>query len=429
MVLALITVGGTVTVARRQLSAFVLVLLSVNALLGSLVVLTFPAYTLYYPGKVHSWIFDAVAIAAFLLVNVAGALVPQRLASSVLGIIQNREGVPRLGLVLLAVLLPIACAETAATIAVKLGAARRYVPTVTRLAVQTEDWRLALIMSDDYREPDPLLLWRPVPRPPYGRQRFKGPDVLVPKPSDLMRVISYGDSNTDGAPDGQAWPNRLNTILGRADARLEVINAGVAGYSSYQGLQRLREEIGIYDPDVVLVSFGWNDVAQAIGPPDRAFAASGQFQSLNPAVIWLRRLLLKYDFILVAQEYMAPPPVESTAKVTYAPRVSLDDYASNLAEFVATARAHGTVPVLLTRPYRESIEALERSPSWRRFVPAYNRRVLEVAASTGVVAVDVQAAFAGRTNLFLDECHFTQEGHAVMARLLAQELGRSRIIW
>lgn len=38
-----------------------------------------------------------------------------------------------------------------------------------------------------------------------------------------------------------------------------MLYVGVVGYSSHQGLLRFREEAGTYEPDLVLVSFGWND--------------------------------------------------------------------------------------------------------------------------------------------------------------------------
>ena len=86
--------------------------------------------------------------------------------------------------------------------------------------------------------------------------------------------MCYGDSLTDGPPRG-GWPSWLNRLLqeqGRAGGRrFEVMNAGVAGYSSHQGVLRFLQEVDRYQPDLVLVSFGWNDAAEAIGQPDKTF--------------------------------------------------------------------------------------------------------------------------------------------------------------
>ena len=427
VVTGLVAIAGTLAASRRHGTRVGLLLAGVNALLWAVAVLAYPANLHFHPAKIQSWVFDAVAGAAILGVNAALILSP-RLAGSVLEGVRRRQWMQRGSLLLLATLMPLAILEWTATSAVKAGLATQFVPTETRLAENTEDWRLHHVMSDDYREPDPLLLWRPVARPPYGAERFRGPDVEVPKPDGVTRVMCYGDSNTDGPPDGQPWPNDLNGILQSDRPHVEVVNAGVTGYSSYQGLQRFREEVAVYDPDVVLVSFGWNDVTQAIGAPDRTFAASGPFRSLSPTWVRIRRLLLKYKAVLVAERYLAPAPVDPERADAYAPRVSLADYAANLRAFIATARAHGATPVLLTRPYRESTEELESESSWRRLVPAYNREVLEIARSGGVPVVDVQAAFAGRRDLFVDECHFTPEGHRLMAQLLADRLHEAGVV-
>lgn len=50
-----------------------------------------------------------------------------------------------------------------------------------------------------------------------------------------------------------------------------MLNAGVAGYSSYQGLLRFKQEVARYEPDLIFVSFGFNDLPPAIGEPDNYF--------------------------------------------------------------------------------------------------------------------------------------------------------------
>ena len=88
-----------------------------------------------------------------------------------------------------------------------------------------------------------MLLWRPVASYPYNSHRFKGPEPALPKPAGTFRIMTYGDSNTDG-PDEGGWPARLQAVLnqvgGPLGLRFEVLNAGVTGYSSYQGLRQLR---------------------------------------------------------------------------------------------------------------------------------------------------------------------------------------------
>ena len=49
-----------------------------------------------------------------------------------------------------------------------------------------DDWRLATITGDENREPDPVLLWRPVTHSPFNAQRFKGPMAEIPKPAECF---------------------------------------------------------------------------------------------------------------------------------------------------------------------------------------------------------------------------------------------------
>lgn len=297
------------------------------------------------------------------------------------------------------------------------------VPMQTMLPGGMEDWRLAHITADRFREPDPVLLWRPAPRAPYNAHRLKGPEPAMPKPPGVFRVIAYGDSNTDG-PDAGGWAEWLQDALaarrGAGNPRPEVLNAGVVGYSSYQGLKRFEAQAERYEPDVVLVAFGWNDAAPSAGPPDRLYEP--------PPFVGLLRMANRYRAFLAAS-YAArsrePPPAAATVR----PRVSLDEYADNLERFVALARRLNARPVLLTRPHELAVERLRQAPGWRRTVPAYNRALLDVAAAQGAAAIDVRRWAHGRQPApFADESHFTFEGHEAFGKHLAQELVRLGVV-
>lgn len=298
------------------------------------------------------------------------------------------------------------------------------VPMRTMLPGGMEDWRLAHITADEFREPDPVLLWQPAPRAPYNAHRLKGPAPAVPKPPGVLRVIAYGDSNTDG-PDAGGWTEWLQDALatrrGAGDPRPEVLNAGVVGYSSYQGLKRFEAQAERYEPDVVLVSFGWNDAAPSAGPPDRLYEP--------PPLAGLLRLANRYRAFLAASYAVRPQEPPPAAAETVRPRVSLDEYADNLRRFVALARRLNARPVLLTRPHELAVEQLRQAPGWRRTVPAYNRALLDVAAAQGVAAIDVRRWAHGRQPApFADESHFTFEGHEAFGNHLAQELVRLGVV-
>ena len=77
-----------------------------------------------------------------------------------------------------------------------------------------------------------------------------------------LRVLNLGDSTTFGVSvePGANYSKQLAVLLQqwRPD-QYEVINAGVAGYSTYQGLRYFQGKGLAFKPDLIIVSFGYND--------------------------------------------------------------------------------------------------------------------------------------------------------------------------
>jgi len=72
--------------------------------------------------------------------------------------------------------------------------------------------------------------------------------------------VAFGDSLTAGfgADPGKSYPDFLQKDLDQAGLQWHVVNAGVSGDTTTDGVNRLGEVIG-YKPRVVIVEFGGND--------------------------------------------------------------------------------------------------------------------------------------------------------------------------
>ena len=125
-------------------------------------------------------------------------------------------------------------------------------------------------------EPDPELFWRFAPDQtitPSGKRTWRvisnhqrlreDHEIPLRKPDNEIRVLCLGDSCTFGfgLPIHETFVDQveeeLHTLL--PEKSVEAINAGVPGYTIFQGIRSLVRDGISYDPDLVLVCFGNNE--------------------------------------------------------------------------------------------------------------------------------------------------------------------------
>jgi len=75
--------------------------------------------------------------------------------------------------------------------------------------------------------------------------------------NNQQAILAFGDSLTYGygADESQSYPEQLSQLL-----NIEVINAGISGEKSKQGLQRLSALLDKYQPQLLLLCHGGNDI-------------------------------------------------------------------------------------------------------------------------------------------------------------------------
>lgn len=87
-------------------------------------------------------------------------------------------------------------------------------------------------------------------------------DFPYAKPAGVLRIVSLGDSFTAGYEVNaeETFAAVLERSLRAAGKNVEVLNAGVSGYSTAEAALYLERELFRYEPDLVLVSFYANDL-------------------------------------------------------------------------------------------------------------------------------------------------------------------------
>ena len=253
---------------------------------------------------------------------------------------------------------------------------------------------------------DPVLLWRPrAGVSVFNSRGYRARELAEPKRPEEFRIVAVGDSNTLGwkGPEGASWPLTVEDLLRRASDRFAVINAGVWGYTVFQGQRRFEESLAL-EPNLVLVSFGAND-AHRVSVSDRDFYRT----ALSTPLPFLSRSKVGLLLVSFWDTWVAAEEAPQNRRV---PRVSLEDYRRTLREIVATATARGVDCVLMTRPYQGRTGDPSR---WKYYAPDYLAATAEIAAQTDVPLIDLYALFADKPELFIDESHFDARGHQLAA--------------
>jgi acyl-CoA thioesterase-1 len=98
------------------------------------------------------------------------------------------------------------------------------------------------------------------PQPEASETSSPAADTAAPAPDGRPVIVAFGDSLTAGfgADTGDSYPDYLEKDLNAMGYRYQVINEGVSGNTSKDGVDRLPEVLRL-KPVMVIVAFGGND--------------------------------------------------------------------------------------------------------------------------------------------------------------------------
>jgi len=299
----------------------------------------------------------------------------------------------------------------------------------------------------------------------HNSHGFRSPEIPVEKPPDRTRVMIVGDSFVYGlgVENEEAFPQ----VLEQLEPSLQVINAGVPAYSGAEELVQLREEIGIWKPDIVIVAYFWNDLFGAypgrylkfevrdgelyLNPPDPPTAHNPVFDThwkkhehrvarygFIARNSYLYRLvsdrLKVFSFVLQSwwtslrepdhQEGDAPASDRSEEEPAWKLSLAL------LREMGRVSRAHGARFMLLVIPDQAQIEPDVNVYGLPPFLPDVQERVDGFAKREGIPVLDPLEDLReirrseGRAQYFPNDRHWNRVGHRHMAELLRDALRR-----
>ena len=307
---------------------------------------------------------------------------------------------------------------------------------------------LPLWMADDklhYKHrPNAIRSWnsyddKPILINSHGHHDDEFP---VEKPVHELRVLNLGDSITmgHGVTRDETYSNQLEQLL-IADSTLDyqsvqVINAGVQGYSTFQELEVLRRSF-IFHPDLITVGFCLNDVTEPF-VVNRRFGGTGLdyhrvAQTANPILDYIYN---ETGYGRLAQEIRIRLGDVRKAKLKEAidvrSMIQSRDSAqvqerwelvqNDLEALYQIAKQHDVPVILLIFPY--TFQFNDVASRWPQQVLKAHAVAQDVdyIDFTDIFEKKLQREDGSINDYYLDEDHYTVHGHTVIAESIQEQM-------
>lgn len=278
----------------------------------------------------------------------------------------------------------------------------------------------------------------------FNRWGYRGREFSKAKPPRTFRIIAFGGSTTMSleSDDDKTWPSVLERLLNNdaQNQQIEMINAGISGSRTREGLIRLKSEAQYFQPDLLLVAYGWNDVTRGVEGEDPSLPAS-------TSTPWWYHSAVLQNVRIRTMARMNHDPRRHARLLANLKRDSAwsQAYVMNLLEMNRIASAIGARTMLVNLP------GLPRNPTSRgkdeydliikntRVTPEnfdywvavkdYETALLaDVGHEHGIPVIDVSRAFdqfsgAQRLSLFVDEMHLNDAGAREVAVAIHGHIG------
>ena len=340
--------------------------------------------------------------------------------------------IPRLGLALVSLLVALVLAELLVRLLVPQPSNMRFEHFVKGL--QLYRWR-------DYAtviENDPELFWRLAPNRtlPQNAWPLRGvisngqglrEDHEIPfeKPPGELRVLFLGDSCTFGYGllhhEGFVYQVEAKLRSEFPQVRLECINAGVPGYTLFQGVRFLETRGFRYHPDLIVLNFGWNDGSQWAGVGDPHHYGPWLVSQYAPKLRESRLYQIVWTAIDRWKNDEAPGR----------PRLLPEEFRSLLAQVHEDARRQGAELLLLVwaGPFNIAPDVpRDYATSYQSDMRTYGQQELRFGPEQTAGLVDLvpivreMAKTQFPSAIFLDHVHATSLANERFAEAIAKKL-------
>lgn len=277
----------------------------------------------------------------------------------------------------------------------------------------------------------------------YG---LRSPEIPLERAPNSIRIAIVGASTVMGTDTSSnqeisAYVLERELTNRHPRAKVDVINAGILGFTLAEEKKMIEELVTLFKPDVIILYTGFNDIS---GYCDDDAAADNAPKAHPLNKVSLPRWVLSYQLLLKntprARETAVKP---LNAKVVA--ELNTGPYETDLSALVASAKKHAAHVLLSTnaRSFRRDMprdEQMALSTTARFYnscfdldglhdvYDAHNAIIDKVATAQHVPLVPMDTMMPPGRAYFSDGNHFTPKGEIYAARIFAKYLEQYEMI-
>ena len=255
----------------------------------------------------------------------------------------------------------------------------------------------------------------------------RGRETLVPMKDTPggaeKKILTIGGSTTDPYWDGiHSWPWFLQKLCDEAGFSVEVINAGVMGYtSSAELLVLLRDGVEL-KPDLVISFSGYNDYSPSINVVGKN---RFRYTTRNLFITWNQLLKGKggeYEKVYYGEE-------KSDLYDIYAQNVRVmhgicTEFGAGFMEiFQPSVVSTDFAPGGFVERVRKEPFALELEQVWKEFYGRFREDLMDLP-----YVYDFSRIFCGRDDVLVDLAHVTEDGNMIIAEEVLQKIREDKLL-
>jgi lysophospholipase L1-like esterase len=299
--------------------------------------------------------------------------------------------------------------------------------------------------------PHPYLVYYPTPNYRKGLTfhnslGYRNNEFSVEKPDNVFRIVAIGGSSTYDvriADNAKTFTAQLEKQLTEEYGyqNIQVINAGVPGYNSWEMLINLEFRVLDLDPDLVIIYEGTNDVhARMVEPSSYRGDDSGRRRpwQVPPIPLWEHSTLLRImsRMMNITRQVSVDDFVSSPTFLSwpYEHRLIENDldpvevlemnppiyFRRNLENMAAIAEEHNVHIILSTWAYSPYLNDYASKEYYQQGFEENNEVVREVADRLQMPLFDFAEVMPQDAGYWADGRHVNEAGALVKARLFAE---------